>query len=99
MNEDNKNLLPSGEDDKTRQDVSLIRKSIANYWDVKQETKDHVIKSILAILNNPDVSTKDKVSTIRLLAEFNKLNLDTYKVLKDDVNEDDSDGEITIVIK
>lgn len=83
------NLLPTCQDGNLPDDVAKLRLAIRDAWNVPAKTKKAVMKAIDKILKDPNVSTDYKLKTIRLIADLSKLDVDLYKVLRDDKPTDD----------
>lgn len=101
FNRKSKNILPSVQDDNLANDLARVREAIKSCWNVPQKTKNYAVQSVLEIMEDKDkeISTKDRLAAIRLLGELAKLNLDTYKAMREDVKPDDDDGDNEIIIK
>lgn len=90
------NLLPSANDDNLRDDIARIREAISKSWNITSETKAFILNQVKEILQDKSISTKDKISAMRLIVEINKVDLDAYKTLKNEKIDDDKQTEIIV---
>lgn len=99
MSESNKNLLPSAQDGRMADDITRIRQAISQAWDIPLSTKEHVKSQIETIISDKTISPKDRLSAMRLILEINKLDMELFKIIKEEAKNIDNNKDIEINIE
>ncbi len=56
----------------------MARKAINDRWEISEEQRASVIKQMIAIIEDPSASNRDKIGAGKTLAVYDKTNIDSH---------------------